>query len=60
MIDGVTTQAHVFDPGTFAELDAAFLSPFPGAKTVDLAFRPVPEPAGALLLAIAALVGMRR
>lgn len=60
VIDGVTTQAHVFDPGTFAELDAAFLSPTPEAKTVDLAFRPIPEPAGALLLSIAALAGLRR
>lgn len=60
VIDGVTTQAHVFDSTTFVELDAAFLSPDPGAKTVDLAFRPVPEPTGAALLALAGLVYLRR
>lgn len=60
VIDGVTTQAHVFDSNTFAELNPAFLSPFPGAKTVDLVFRPVPEPSGVLLLAIAGILGLRR
>ena len=38
--DGVTTQVHVFDPLTFAELNPAFLSPGPGDKIVDVAFRP--------------------
>lgn len=37
--DGVTTQVHVFDPVTFAELNANFLSPNPGDKIVDLEFR---------------------
>lgn len=37
--DGVTTQVHVFDPVTFAELSPAFLSPGPGDKIVDLEFR---------------------
>ena len=44
--DGVTTQVHVFDPLTFAELNPAFLVPNPGDKIVDLAFRPEePTPA---------------
>ena len=37
--DGVSTQVHVFDPVTFAELDAAYLTPGPGDKIVDLEFR---------------------
>jgi DNA-binding beta-propeller fold protein YncE len=37
--DGVTTQVHEFDPVTFAELNAAYLSPGPGDKIVDLEFR---------------------
>lgn len=37
--DGVTTQVHVFDPVTFAELTPAYLSPGPGDKIVDLEFR---------------------
>lgn len=37
--DGVTTQVHVFDPFTMVELNAAFLSPNPGDKIVDLEFR---------------------
>ena len=40
VVDGVTTQVHVFDPITFAELNPAFLAPNPGDKIVDLAFRP--------------------
>lgn len=40
IVDGVTTQVHVFDPLTFAELNPAFLNPNPGDKIVDLAFRP--------------------
>lgn len=60
VVDGVTTQVHVFDSSTFVELDPAFLNPFPLQKTVDLDFRPVPEPAGALLIAVATLVGLRR
>lgn len=43
--DGTTTQVHVFDPVTFAELNPAFLNPNPGDKIVDLAFRPdLPTP----------------
>jgi WD40 repeat protein len=44
VVDGVTTQVHVFDPVTFAELNPAFLSPNPGDKIVDLEFRPDPGP----------------
>ncbi|MBL8880627.1 MAG: hypothetical protein JNG88_16060 [Phycisphaerales bacterium] len=50
VIDGVTAQAHVFDPATYGELNAAFLVPYPSAKTVDLEFRRIPEPAGAALI----------
>jgi DNA-binding beta-propeller fold protein YncE len=39
--DGVTTQVHEFDPVTFVELNAAYLSPGPGDKIVDLEFRRV-------------------
>ena len=41
-VDGVTTEVHVFDPLTFVELNPAFLTPNPGDKIVDLAFRPEP------------------
>ncbi|MEO5618459.1 MAG: hypothetical protein ABIS67_11850 [Candidatus Eisenbacteria bacterium] len=41
IVDGVTTQVHEFDPITFAETNAAFLTPNPGDKIVDLAFRPL-------------------
>jgi DNA-binding beta-propeller fold protein YncE len=45
--DGVTTQVHEFDPVTFTELNANFLSPNPGDKIVDIDFRPDrPTPAG--------------
>lgn len=40
IVDGVTTQVHEFDPTTYAELDLAYLTPNPGDKIVDLAFRP--------------------
>jgi len=40
VVDGVTTQVHVFDPVTFAELNPAWRSPDPDDKIVDLAFRP--------------------
>lgn len=49
VIDGITAEAHVFDPGTFAEINTAFLSPAPTSKIVDLVFR-VPEPATIALL----------
>lgn len=38
--DGVTTQVHEFDPVTYVETNPAFLSPGPGDKIVDVAFRP--------------------
>lgn len=44
VVDGVTTQVHVFDPTTFAELNAAWRNPDPEDKIVDLAFRPDTEP----------------
>lgn len=60
VVDGITSQTHVFDPVTFTELNSAFLNPAPGAKIVDLAFQ-VPEPAtGALLLSALALLRRRR
>jgi hypothetical protein len=40
IIDGVTTQVHVFDPVTFVELNPAFRNPDPEDKIVDLEFRP--------------------
>jgi hypothetical protein len=44
--DGVTTQVHEFDPNTYAELNANFLTPGPGDKIVDVAFMPAnPVPA---------------
>jgi streptogramin lyase len=39
IVDGVTTQVHEFDPVTFTELNAAYLTPGPGDKIVDLEFR---------------------
>ncbi|NOT33020.1 MAG: hypothetical protein HOP12_02500 [Candidatus Eisenbacteria bacterium] len=47
VVDGVTAQAFEFDPITFALLNANVLSPAPGDKVVDIAFRPedVPTPA---------------
>ena len=44
VVDGVTAQVHEFDPITFAELNAAVLTPHPGDKIVDIAFRPAGEP----------------
>jgi len=58
-IDGITSQVHSFDPVTFAELDATFLSPGPGAKIVDLTFR-VPEPTTLSLLLPTLLLFRRR
>ena len=40
IVDGVTTQVHEFDPNTYAELNVAYLTPNPGDKIVDLAYRP--------------------
>jgi DNA-binding beta-propeller fold protein YncE len=44
VVDGITTQVHVFDPVTFVELDAARLAPNPGDKIVDLEFRRFDQP----------------
>jgi hypothetical protein len=44
VVDGITTQVHIFDPVTFAELDAAHLLPNPGDKIVDLEFRRMDQP----------------
>ncbi len=44
VVDGVTAQLHEFDPITFAELNPTVLSPAPGDKIVDIAFRPAGEP----------------
>lgn len=54
VVDGVSSQVHMFDPVTFSELNSAHLTPSPGGKIVDLAFR-VPEPTtlGLLLSALA-------
>ena len=43
-VDGVTGQVHEFNPSSLAEINPAFLSPPPGDKIVDLAFRPNPGP----------------
>lgn len=40
VVDGVSAQAHEFDPLTFVELNANVLSPAPGDKIVDIEFRP--------------------
>ena len=44
VVDGVTTQVHVFHPSTFVELNPAFRNPDPEDKIVDLAFRPDSHP----------------
>lgn len=44
VVDGVTEQVHVFDPVTYAEITAAFLTPAPGGKIVDVVFRPDAPP----------------
>ena len=40
VVDGVTAQVSEFDPITFALLNGNVLSPAPGDKVVDIAFRP--------------------
>lgn len=40
VVDGVSAQAHEFDPITFVELNANVLTPAPGDKVVDIEFRP--------------------
>ena len=42
IVDGMTTQVHVFDPVTYVELDPDFLNPNPGSKIVDIVFKPAP------------------
>lgn len=42
--DGITTQVHVFDPGTYLEVNPSFLIPGSGAKIVDIEFRPETGP----------------
>lgn len=60
VVDGVTAQAHIFDPVTFTEIDSMFLTPGPQGKIVDLAFR-VPEPATiGLLLPMVMMLRRRR
>ncbi len=44
IVDGVTTQVHEFDPVTFVELNAAYLTPGSLDKIVDLEFRPAAPP----------------
>lgn len=39
VVDGVTTQVHVFDSATNVEINTAFRMPDPGDKIVDLEFR---------------------
>lgn len=44
VVDGVHAQVSEFDPITFALLSSFVLSPNPGDKIVDIAFRPDPGP----------------
>jgi DNA-binding beta-propeller fold protein YncE len=44
VVDGISTQVHVFDPVTFFEINAAYASPNPGDKIVDLEFLRVEQP----------------
>lgn len=48
VVDGVTAQAYEFDPITFALINGAVLSPAPGDKVVDIAFRPEEQPTPAV------------
>ncbi len=54
VVDGISSQVHAFDPTSYLEIDSAFLTPGPGGKIVDLAFR-VPEPASLALMLPAVL-----
>jgi DNA-binding beta-propeller fold protein YncE len=47
-VDGVTGQVHEFDPVSLVELNPAFLTPAPGDKIVDLAFKPTGAPTPAV------------
>ena len=44
IVDGVTTQVHVFDPVTFLELNANWRAPDPEDKIVDIEFRRFDQP----------------
>jgi WD40 repeat protein len=44
IVDGVTTQVHVFDPNTLVEVNAAWRSPDPEDKIVDIEFRRFDQP----------------
>ncbi|TPW12094.1 MAG: hypothetical protein FD129_1531 [bacterium] len=44
IVDGVTTQVHVFDPVTFVELNANWRAPDPEDKIVDIEFRRIDQP----------------
>lgn len=48
VVDGVHAQVSEFDPLTFALLNSYVLSPSPGDKVVDIAFRPDPGPTSAI------------
>jgi DNA-binding beta-propeller fold protein YncE len=59
VVDGVTQQVHVFDPTTYAELNASFLST--ATKPVDIEFRrAIPSPGVMSILGLAALARRRR
>ena len=60
VVDGVTTQVHVFDPVTFAELNPAWRSPDPEDKIVDLAFRPDSQTTAVLPATWATMKGLYR
>jgi WD40 repeat protein len=59
VVDGVSQAVHSFDPTTYAEINASFLTT--PTKPVDLEFvRPIPAPGVGALLAGAALWSRRR
>lgn len=58
-IDGVTQAVHVFDPVTYAELNANFLQT--ATKPVDIEFRPpIPAPGVGAVLALGLAAQRRR
>ncbi|NUQ69140.1 MAG: WD40 repeat domain-containing protein [Phycisphaerales bacterium] len=59
IVDGLTTNVHVFDSTTYAEINVMFASTH--TKPVDLEFRPaIPAPGAGALLGLAMLAGVRR
>jgi DNA-binding beta-propeller fold protein YncE len=59
VVDGVTQQVHVFDPTTYSELNANFLST--PTKPVDIEFRrAIPAPGALALLGLGGLMVRRR